>query len=486
MVNTELAVKIFSAVFQKDNPNAGRRRQELVTKFTHNIFQDEFYVFYSILKKYPNLNKISDDFLILYMSMKEGAFKRVRAIDLNKFSIGGGEGSDPYQEFAASCLGVFRQCCEGNVSDDDFYLALEQYRLEYVNEQSVILMQDGATIVSEGMKSGRQYLSGFEDMQKHIKTGLSNLDGIVNTSQQRGIITYGVNDTEESEEPLKVLCNYGVEPLDEALGGITEGDMISILGAAKGGKSRFMTYIIHNAVMHGINVAVWSIENGMKGWECLVRARHFDYLYNNKDTDGSTRRFINDDLIRKGKLTGELATREAASWLELKSNTAYGKLTSIDAPFELDTFLETIDQAVKQGGAQLIAVDYLQLIGGGTSGIGKSKQERIADAYQKTLRYLKTNRIAGIFPAQFKQSSVSSLMDVSSAELANKETRDAGGESYEIIKTPDVNLGLFGSVEDIRQGHLKLISIPSRNSAPFDPVDLMVDFGASNFVALKK
>ena len=73
-----------------------------------------------------------------------------------------------------------------------------------------------------------------------------------------------------------------------------------------------------------------------------------------------------------------------------------------------------------------------------------------------------------------------------SDELATVETRDIAGASYEVVKTPDINIALVGSVEDINMGHLKLVSMPSRNSAPFAPVDLSVDFGACNYVVLKK
>lgn len=475
----ELSKTIFTAIFQQ-GVDVTRRKQEILSHFTSNIFEDEYYVFYTLVKKYPRLNKLDDDFLILYMSMHEKEFTKAKGINFSRFT--GGQNASQYEEFASSCLSIFRECLQGNVSDDDFYLALEKFKMEYINTASITLLQEGAVIVSDGLKRGGKVLNGFEDMQKYVKIGFSDIDSIVNESKQKGIVTYGVNDTDDVDEPLKVICNYGVPSLDEALGGITEGDMISILGVPKAGKSRFMTYIIHNALIHGVNVAVWSIENGLKGWEGMIRARHFNYLYNKSDGSEGTRRFITDKMITEGRLSGEMATREAASWLDLKSNTSYGRLTSIDEPFELDNLIETLDRAVKQGGAQLVAIDYLQLIGGGTWASKKSKVERVAETYQKTLRYLHANRIAGLFPAQFKQSSISGLTGSSISELANLETRDSAGESSEVTRTPDVNIGLVGSIEEIRQGHVTLISIPSRRSAMFDPIPLTVDFGSCTYV----
>ena len=419
--------KIFSGIYSKRNESGvlNKRRQDMLMTFSTNVFKDEFYVFYNILKNSPKVTYLSERFLMLYMNTHKGTFVSNRNIDLNRFS----GVADSYGEFATSCIEMYKEFeSSEEVSDDDFELALEQYRLEYVNE--------------------------------------------------------GVDEPDDSDEKLGTICKFGIEPLDEATGGgITEGDMISILGVAKGGKSRFMTYIIHQCLIHGINCVVWSIENGIKGWQALLRARHFDYTYNS-GTDNENHAFINDNEIRKGTISGNKASKELAAWTELRTNKSFGRLTVIDEPFDIDTYIETLDAAVKKGSAQVVAVDYLQLIGDATG--KRNQQERIAEAYQKTLRYLKANKIAGLFPAQIKQTSVSGLTSLSADELASVETRDIAGASYEVVKTPDINIALVGSVEDIKMGHLKLVSMPSRNSAPFSPVDLSVDFGASNFVVMKK
>ena len=474
--------KIFSGIYSKGNEVGvlGRRRQEMLMYFSTNVFKDEFYVFYNLLKTSPKVTFLSERFLMLYMNTHKGTFVTNRNIDLNRFS----GVADSYGEFATSCIEMYKEFENSDViSDDEFSLALEQYRLEYVNEQSIILMQDAAAIMTDGLTYNRRVLNGFDDMQNYMKRGLSTLENLNSGANHIGIFTYGVDEPEDTTEKLDTICKFGIEPLDEATGGITQGDMISILGVAKGGKSRFMTYIIHQCLVHGINCVVWSIENGIKGWQALVRARHFDYTYNSS-TDNENHAFINDNEIRKGSISGTKASKELASWTELRTNKSFGKLTVIDEPFDIDTYIETLDAAVKKGSAQVVAVDYLQLIGDSTGRMNKN--ERIAEAYQKTLRYLKANKIAGLFPGQIKQSSVSGLTTLNAEELASVETRDIAGESYEVVKTPDINIALVGSIEDIKMGHLKLISMPSRNSAPFAPVDLSVDFGASNFVVMKQ
>lgn len=477
----ESGVQIFKGVYSSSNEVGvvNRRKQILLTNFAVNVFKDELFVLYTIVKKYPSLTFISEQFLSLYLSTNRNKFRAERNIDINRFV-----GEDAYSEFSNSVIEMYKQCNKSSaVSDDDFELAIEMYRMAYANQESISILQDGATIVADGMPYGKRKLSGFNDMSSYVKRGIASLENIVNRQGHKGIVTVGIDDVEDVEEKSEVLSDYGIEPLDTTLGGIAEGDMISLLGVSKGGKSKFMTYLIHRALMNGINCAVWAAENGMKQFLASIRARHFDYLYN-KSSDLSMRSFIDSEDIRLGRLEGQMKDKEAASWVDFKTNTNYGKLTLIDEPFELGSYIETLDTAVKQGGARIVGIDYLQLIGDETG--KRNQQERVSEAYIKSLRYLKANKIAGIFPAQIKQTAVSGLVGLNTEELASVETRDIAGASYEVIKTPDVNMALVGSVEDLKMGHLKIVSCPSRNTAPFDPVDLSVDFKCCNFVEMKK
>ena len=255
--------------------------------------------------------------------------------------------------------------------------------------------------------------------------------------------------------------------------------MVSLLAPAKGGKSRMATFILHNAVVHGVNILMWSIENGYKGWEALIRARHFDYFCNQEIGDITQRKWVDDDMIRKGSLPPETKDMELASWTDLKSNHTYGRISSLDEDFDIDTFIEVIDNAVKANDIKLICIDYLQLV----QGSGRaSKQERVAEAYQKMLQYLKANKIAGIFPGQLKQTATGSLSKMDAADIVNTELRDAAGESYEVIKTPDVNLALYANVEELKQGRMRILSIPSRNHKQFDPIELNCELGSCTFV----
>ncbi len=475
---------IFSAVF-KSGEEIETRRRGLVTTFTvADAFKGEYHVFYLVTKDFVKVTP-NKEFISLYLRTNRGAFSKNSNIDLLKFSVGD---SDPYTEFVNSCLSLFDECAKREVTEETYYRSLEMHKMNYVNAQSITILEESAVILAEGAKIGNKHLSGYSDMRSNITSGFHKLDNLMEKTDRKGIITYGINDNEdEVATGLKVVSSYGIHELDKAMGGIYEGDMVSILAPSKGGKSRFATYILHTAlVQQGTNVVMWSIENGYKGWEALIRARHFQYFYNDANTDVTKRRFINSDMIRKNDMSPEVRELELASWTDLKCNLSYGRLTNIDEDFNADTFLEVLDTAVTTTGSKLICVDYLQLISESDSGSSGSrgripKNERIGEAYKKSLQFLKKKKVAGIFPAQFKQTAVGGLSKVDDKDLVNAEMRDAAGESYEVIKTPDVNLALYGSVEDMRNGVIKILSVPSRNSAPFEPVIVKCDLGACSF-----
>ena len=479
----EVKNKIFSGVLKISEEGWEVRRQEFLKAFPDSkVFEDEFYVFAVLVKTYPKLS-LSKTFLNSFLISNRASLETSSNISLQRFKLTSDE--DPFVEFVQSCGVLHDELQKVTFTNPEFMESLEMYKMHYIQEKSIGLLEEGAHIISEGIKERGKTRVGYEDMRVHLNNGFRVLDELTDKKERKGVITYGINDMDDADrekEAVKLITPYGIKSLDDHIGGIWEGEMVSLLAPAKGGKSRMATFILHNAVIHGTNILMWSIENGYKGWEALIRARHFDYFYNQKASDSTQRRWVDDDMIRKGSLGAEEKDMELASWTDLKSNHTYGKITSLDEDFNIDTFLEVIDNAVKMNDIKLICIDYLQLV----QGSGRaSKQERVAEAYQKTLQYLKANKIGGVFPGQLKQTATGSLSKMDAADIVNTELRDAAGESYEVIKTPDVNLALYANVEELKQGKMRILSIPSRNHKQFDPIELNCSLGSCTFYDVK-
>lgn len=471
---------IFSGIYKTSEEGLEVRRQEFLKTFNDpKVFEDEFYVFALLVKEYPKLS-LSKNFIENFLISNRPILEKSSNIVLQRFKLDSDD--EPYVQFVSSCKVLHDELQKVTFNSSEYMEGLEIYKMNYINDESIAILEESVQILAEGIGQGTKLKVGYEDMRTHLKTGFKTLDELTDKKERKGVITYGINDMDDADrekEAVKLISPYGIASLDNHVGGIWEGEMISLLAPAKGGKSRMATFMLHNAVVNGTNILMWSIENGYKGWEALVRARHFDYFYNENATDGSQRRWVDDDMIRKGSLTPEVKDMELASWTDLKSNHTYGKISSLDEDFNIDTFLEVIDNAVKMNNIKLICVDYLQLV----QGSGRaSKQERVAEAYQKMLQYLKANKVAGIFPGQLKQTATGNLSKMEAADIVNTELRDAAGESYEVIKTPDVNLALYANVEELKQGRMRILSIPSRNHKQFDPIELNCSLGSCTFV----
>ncbi|MNL91282.1 replicative DNA helicase [compost metagenome] len=475
---------IFSRLFKTDE-GVYSKKQEVINKISlSDAFKNEYHIFYLLAKEHTKINP-TKQFIELYLRTNRATFLKNRNIDLSGYSSADIE---PFAEFVNNCLVLFEECVKTQVSDNDFYMHLEMHKMQYINMRSITVLQESTEILTEGIVRRNKPYKGYSDMRTYLKTGFLELDNLMENNSRKGLISYGDDDDmdDDAEVGLERVTTYGVEALDAALGGIYAGDMVSLLAPAKGCKSRFATHVLHNAIVnHGANVIMWSIENGHKGWESLIRARHFNWLYNSKQVDVTKQKFIDNDMIRKKELTGELRELELTSWTDLRHNRDYGRFHCIDEDFDVDTFIPILEDAITKTGAKLICVDYLQLIGGG-EGKSTSKNERVGEAYIKLLQFLKRKKVAAILPAQLKQTVVGDLNKVKPEDLINTELRNAAGESYEVIKTPDVNLALYGTVEDIRNGSMMLLGIPSRNSAPFEPIDLYVDAGTCTFASIKK
>ncbi len=472
--------KIFAGLLKSTEEDTLIRRQEFLKKFTDmKVFEDEYFIFAHLVKEHTKLS-LSKKFIKSFMMANRAVLEKSQNISFQRYKIT--NDSDSYIEFVDSCLGVYDELQKESFTNAEFLEELEIYKINYINEGSIQILEESVQILTEGVKIGGKNKVGYDDMRVHLKTNFQVLDALTEQRERKGLITYGVNDEDDMAEDqagIKRISKYGIDSLDKHVGGIWEGEMVSLLAPAKGGKSRMATYILHQAIISGVNVLMWSIENGYKGWEALLRARHFEYFVNELNGGNGKRVWVDDDAIRKGDMSDEIKALELASWTDLRTNKAYGKITSVDDDFDIDNYLEVVDSAVKMNGIKLICIDYLQLV----QGSGRaSKNERVSEVYQKTLQYLKGHKIAGVFPGQLKQTATGSLSKMDSADIVNTEMRDAAGESYEVIKTPDVNLVLYATVEELKAGRIRLLSIPSRNHKQFDPIEMSCSLGSCTFL----
>jgi archaellum biogenesis ATPase FlaH len=474
-----LEKRIFSALL-KDDASVMERRQEFFGRFADSsLFDNEYFALYEAIKSIPKRipNK---EYLCTFIRNNRGKFQISSNVDMTSYALGD---NNPFDEYMNSCCSVYDECLTFDTNHVDFVTAMETLKLQYLTRKTLDVLSESTDILLEGKEVGKRKLNGFDDMRQHLVSNLSKLDKISTVSLRKGIITYRYqDDSTYSDSKAEFICPYGVKALDAELKGIYEGEMISVLAPTKGGKSRFATFLLHQAIVNGKSVAMWSVENGYLAWEALIRARHFEWYFNAQETNVGFKKIINNNMILKDEMSDEIRMKEMESWLNLRTAENYGEIANIDEDFNSDNFLDILDAAVQKVGAKVVCIDYLQLLT--DTSRNKTKTNVIAEAYIKTLQYLKAKKIAGIFPGQFKQVTIDDFKKTKEEDFISKEMRDIGGESAEVIRTPDVNLALYASQNDLRDGFMKLLSVPSRNSKPFDPINMYTELGSCTFASV--
>lgn len=481
----QLSDSILSTILGKSK-ECKQLRRSVFSQVTPKVFKDENHIIYKVMYKFRDRGITPDEeFIRMFLMRNENVILESKSsIDINAFSE---LDENPATAYTMAVLKKFaRLSMAMPLSEDDFNLAFEKFKIEYRNVRLEELYKECETILTEGMQIGRHFAQGADASIAHMKAGVAEIDSVIDTQAGSGFIDSSIEALNTEDEPPAIkVGDFGyIDELNEHLGGIYAPLFYSIVAPTKGGKSKLTTRLMHNiCVEHGYPIVVWAQEGGKKAWWAQLRAVHYDWLYNRNEPDISKHKTgVNQDIILKDNFANEdIRSLEAASAIDLFNNENYGNIHMIDRPFKLETLVDELETAIKLNGAVAVLIDYLQLIEWDTKGMTKS--QAIGQAYQKCLAFCKRNNVALISPSQMTQEFVKEM--ATARDGSSKETRTVGGESSEVVRTPDINIALYGSIDDIRNGNLKVLSMPSRMCAPFPAFDMYCNFAICQFASVK-
>lgn len=459
---------IFSKALE-DSPKASEYKEILLRTFNRiNVFKNEFNILYSLIHDKPNI-KLTEDFIKLYLQVNRAVYLNHKDVSLVNYKVGD---NDEYAEFINSTVETFRDIKKLKVDEAQFLTAIEGVKLRYTAESAVTLLEEATKIITEGMTHRGKKYQGFIGMREWVNEGLNRITNVIEQSDKKGMFVVDADYMNQNQEgKLELVTKFGVEALDKQIGGIYEGDMVTFLAPEKGFKTRVSIRACHTSIVTGTNTGIWALENGEKGIMALLRAIHFDYYYNRGETSPTKMKVIDPDWIRKGTVPEELQPLEWVSYQDLITNESYGDIIIFDEDFDVFTFEDHLIKAVKERGMKMLLIDYLQLV---PPARGLDKSRTVGLAYQKSLQFLKRYKVGGVFPAQVTQDTIDYIDKKGAENLASLELRDIGAESAESLRTPDVLLFLYGTMEDLMKCKLQLVGLPSRNSAPFPPKKIRV------------
>lgn len=481
-----LGDEIMASVIGADEASMTNRKF-LYSVFTPNVFRNENHILYKVLYGFKDKNITpNEEFLSLYLSRNLSFITASRdCIDYSAYSNGDERAEVAYISAVLSHYNRLKGMPV--LSFENFNVRVEEYRVEYMSEALNESYNKGKTILSDKIDVGgrKEPLQGYYDSAAYVKKAMADIDAIADKTAGLGFIdasVYGLMD--DLEVSPELIGDFGeIEELNNHLGGIYSSYFYSILAPTKGGKSKFTSRMIHNILVeHGKSAVVWPHEGGESAWLAQLRAIHFDWYYNRNETDKTKHKtgLSQERILRNDYPTEDIKKLEEVSRVDLFTNPMYGKLILIDRPFKVETFLSEIETARQMCNAQVVLVDYLQLITSDNRSL--SKPQALGQAYQAALAYAKKCNVAFISPAQMTQDFMNEM--AKSKEGTQHELRTAGGETSEVIRTPDINIALYGSIEDIRNGTMKILSIPSRLCQPFENFDIYCDLAVCRFASL--
>lgn len=450
------------------------------------LFRDENYVLFSVYFAYRGKLKtisIDAEFIKLFLNRNRNILMNAKGyIDINAY--GEIDGSVELGYIGGVLKHYRRLETFPELNKEEFETVFEKYLIEYKNIESSKAYSTAKQMLMQGVSIGRKKYFGFDDSQNYIKRKLAEIEGVVNMNSGSGYTTARemLTGEKETKKSYKV-CDFGrLDKLNEAYGGLYTGMMYEVVAPPKAGKSKFSARLAHTAavVFHN-NITIWAPEGGKEAFLAQMRAIHFDYIYNT-GADVTERKYgVSQDAILHDRYpSDELKQLELSSKLDLATNLDYGSVDFIEKPFEVETFLDYIDTSIKSNNSVMLIIDYLQYI---ISAGNLSHRDAVSQAYKTLLEYCKVNNICVFTPAQYKQESFDKLIE--SKDTASTDMRTSGGESSEVIRTPDIIFAFWATTQDLINNTLKILSMPGRFNKALPEIDVVTDFESCQFISIE-
>lgn len=459
------------------------------SRFQYNIFNEAYAIFWEILctRKVSSLDKGQ---LELILDNNRNKLLNSEYIDTTKYSISssGNVASDDDKIMAikADIIDEFVRLSYIPVDIDQFKSACIIYSdwykeafMENTCQNMAIMMQDnGYDVKLPGKRPA--HLQGSADVQKYWNERIRIMKSLEEVNDNRVVVRdenwlidrHNDKNNEDNEE----LCLMGIQNIDTVMGPLRRGRMYGILGAPKGGKTRFANFLVETLILNGFNVAVWAVEGSSSEWLAMQTSCAIAMLSKKAITSGQGSEIIrisDEDILSKKYLkasrgirgNNSLASIVWSTESALAKNERYGRLSFIEEPAYAETFIDVLKNHYDNVNPfDAIVIDPLINIG---SLKGIQKVQRVTDAYTDLHRFIQKELpvpAAAIIPAQLKQSVIDELRK----HPENTMDVTAGGESAETIRTPDEIIGLFSTKEERDSNMMNIYSVASRHNGTFD------------------
>lgn len=477
----EICDVVLSEIIKDDDESRNKRRLAF-SELSPEMFTDENFIIYTLFFKFKSQGLTPDaKFMQLYLQRnKKIILDNERHLSMDKIDD---KGADKALAYSALVLKHFNSLLKYDThSLEDFKREIETLKTLWADVEIQQAYNDAKVVLVDGKEVGRRTYQGFEDSVAMVKNASARIQSILDKSTGAGFIssrTTSLHDT-GVVKPEKIGDFGLINELNEKLDGYYTSYFYSVMAPTKGGKSKWCSRACHNiSVEHGNNVTVWAHEGGYQAWMAQMIAIHYEYLYGRKN-EGKYYRLSQREVLNDKYPSDEVKILARDAELDLQNNKQYGEIYYIDRPFKVETLIEEIETAVQLNHSKAVIIDYLQLIGWDTKGL--SKPQAIGKAYQELLAFGRKHNVLIMSPAQMTQDFMNEMAKAKDGKVS--DIRTAGGESSEVVRTPDINIALYSDDEDRSHHEMRILSMPSRFAESFAPIRIKADLASCLFSSI--
>lgn len=448
-------------------------------KFVHNIFEDEYAVYYEIINNRKigiftaaELDLILDENKDIILNSTQVDFDSIlstvsglkeKASEIDKFVV-----------FKDLVIEKFKLLSNKLVSLEEFKSACEVYKMLYKKEMMTEIINN-MSIINMGSKtirdmSGRsKRYDGTEGAEKYYMEAKKIIDSLDEVDRKTSVVLdeawLAEELASEKEDDKLKLFPFGLSEIDAAIKYFRRTQILGILGPPKGGKTKTATWLAARAASLGFNVCIWPIEGHHSEWQASLTANLIK-MDNNISIAG--------DAILTKTYDNQLKQYVVAAKTKIALDCKRGKISFMTGPCYLEDFTDDLMEHYENENAfDVLILDSLTLV---QSRRGIGKVERISTAYENLKIFISSQLpipAFAILPAQLKQEVVDDLRGNPDGDL----DVTSGGEAAATIRTPDHVIGVFSSKEERSAGLQKIYSVASRHNSTFDNFYARCDYG---------
>lgn len=458
------------------------------TYFPDNIFYDQYAVFYDLLVNL-GIKVCTESILEGIIDKNEDIILKSPKVDLSKldsFDVSLTD-SEKVEVFLGEMIEMLDEFSQLEVTEDEFKSSCivyrESFKADYCLETSQLMTRILSSKGLEYRESGSRavFYKGVEDSMLFYAERSTIIKGLSEEYRLKEtcINAEWVNREEEKDEKGEFeekLFRLNIPGVNDYIKWVRRGNMISIMGPAKAGKTRTSTAIVCEALEQGLNVCIWPIEGSSTEWLACMTS---NYIFSNYNV-----RIPSGEILNKEYLEDKEKRRlVSAARLDLANSQRLGRLSFIEGVAWLEDFIENMETHYNNKNPyDLIVLDSpVNML----SKNNKPKTQTISEGFMRAKNYVSNQMkvpAAMLVTAQIKQTVVDELRKNPEMEL----DITAGGESAETIRTPDEVIGVYSSKDERKSGLTNIQHVASRHGDSFPSNILKFDYAVCKFLGTEE